>query len=197
MSGPPLSLAELAERARAAGPRPVVLIDGGAGAGKSTLARSLLPLLATEAGPAQLVSLDDVYPGWDGLATGARALAEEILRETDPGWWRWDWTTGRRAEWHPVDPRRPLLVEGCGALSRATRARAALGIWLEVDAAVRKQRALARDGDVFSPHWDRWAAQEAAWRRQEPPHTLADIVLDDAALDRLLGDEADAVGAER
>ncbi|MEO8095730.1 MAG: hypothetical protein ABI632_12485, partial [Pseudolysinimonas sp.] len=53
----------LAQLAIASGPRPVVLIDGRSGAGKTTLARELAPLVG-----AQLVSLDDVYPGWDGLA---------------------------------------------------------------------------------------------------------------------------------
>lgn len=57
-------------------------------------------------------------------------------------------------------PGQRLVVEGVGALSAANRALADLGIWVDAPAEVRKQRALARDGDTYRPHWDRWAAQE-------------------------------------
>src|SRR4051794_36675475 len=85
-------------------PRPVVLIDGRSGAGKSTLAAELAPLL-----DAQLVSLDDLYPGWGGLEAGSAAVYETVLRDRDPGWTRWDWASAREAEWHPLDPDRPLV----------------------------------------------------------------------------------------
>lgn len=181
MSGdlvPVALLDALATRARASAERPVVLVDGGSGAGKTTLATLLLPRLATSAGPAQLVSLDDIYPGWDGLAAGAAAVPRDILRAEEPGWRRWDWRLEREAEWHPLDARRPLVVEGCGALGRAARARASLGVWVELDAVARRRRALGRDGDLYAPHWERWAAQEAAFRSLEPPDSLADVVVD-------------------
>jgi len=170
-------LAEIAARALASAERPVLLVDGGSGAGKSTLAAALLPKLGTAAGPAQLVSLDELYPGWDGLAAGARKVAETVLREEDPGWRRWDWPASAPAEWNAIDPLRPLVVEGCGALSSASRARASLGLWIELDAEERRRRALAREPG-FAPWWERWAAQEAAWREAEPPGPLADIVLE-------------------
>lgn len=175
-------LDRIAARALASSPRPVLLVDGGSGSGKTTLAEALRPRVETGAGTAQLVSLDDVYPGWDGLAEGSRAVREAILRTERPGWRAWDWTAGRPGAWHELDPARPLIVEGCGALSAANRARASIGAWLELDEAERKRRALARDGELYAPHWDRWAAQEAAFRRAEPPHPLADLVLDVAAL---------------
>ncbi len=67
-----IDLASLAARAAASGPRPVVLIDGRSGAGKTTLARDLAPMLG-----AQLVSLDDIYPGWAGLEAGSAAVARD------------------------------------------------------------------------------------------------------------------------
>lgn len=178
---PAVLLERVAAAALASADRPVVLVDGGSGAGKTTFATLLLPHLATRAGPAQLVSLDDLYPGWDGLAAGSRAVREEVLHPTRPAWTRWDWAAERPAERHPLDPSRPLLVEGCGALSAANRARASLGVWLELDPVERRRRALARDGELYAANWDRWAAQEAAFRLAEPPHPLADIVIDVAA----------------
>lgn len=152
--------------------RSVVLIDGRSGSGKTVLGESLAPRL-----DAQLVSLDDLYPGWEGLEAASDAVHETVLRARDPGWVRWDWATSRPAEWHPVDPGLPLVIEGCGALSRANRARATFGIWLERDAEERRRRALDRDGDLFAPHWDEWAAQEAAFAAREHPTELADAIL--------------------
>ncbi len=161
----------LAARAAASGRRPVVLIDGRSGAGKSTLARELAPLLG-----AQLVSLDDVYPGWGGLAAGSAAVHETILRDRDPGWRRWDWASERPAEWHPVDPSAPIVIEGCGALTRAGRALATFGIWVDGRAAERRRRALEREPG-FARHWREWAAQERAHIARERPRSLADIVI--------------------
>ncbi|WP_284254993.1 hypothetical protein [Pseudolysinimonas kribbensis] len=139
------SFEDLVARA-AAVPRPVVLVDGGSGAGKTSLGERLAPALG-----AQLVSLDDIYPGWDGLEAGSAAVVADVLRSEDPGWRGWDWTTQQPGIWHPVDPARPLVVEGCGALSRAARRLATLGVWVELDAASRRRRALARDGDAYAP----------------------------------------------
>ena len=47
--------------------------------------------------------------------------------------------------------------------------------------AVRRARALARDGAVYAPHWDRWAAQEDALLARERTSERADVELDTAA----------------
>lgn len=160
-------LAALA-REGADGRRIIVLIDGRSGAGKSTLATALAALL-----DAELVRLDDVYPGWDGLEQGALAVHTEII----PGsrWHRWSWTANERTDRHDIDPARALVVEGCGALSRASSALATCTIWVELDDAARRERALTRDGDAYAPHWERWARQEEEFAAREDPRRLADI----------------------
>lgn len=161
--------------------RPVVLIDGGSGSGKTTLATSLAPALG-----AQLVRLDDFYPGWDGLESASASVFHNVLALSNPGWCRWDWTTESAAEWHSIDAALPLVIEGSGCLSRDNRARASFGIWVELDAPTRKRRALARDGDAYAPHWDRWAAQEREFGLREQPWRQADVVLDDGDVLRLV-----------
>ena len=37
-----------------------------------------------------------------------------------------------------------------------------LTVWLQLPEAQRRRRALARDGEIYRPHWERWAAQEDA-----------------------------------
>ena len=172
--------AELAQTARAA-TRPVVLIDGGSGAGKSTLAALLAPQLG-----AQLLHLEDMYRGWDDLAGTSERVHTHVLVSEAPGWWGWDWDRARLGAWHPIDPTLPLVLEGSGALSRRNRSAATLGIWIELDAATRQTRALARDGERYAPHWNRWAAQEAAFAARESPAAIADIVLDAASGDLTL-----------
>lgn len=154
--------------------RPVVLIDGGAGAGKTTLANRILDAWPAPTG-VQLVSLDDLYPGWDGLAAGSRCVPDVIRGD---GYRRWDWQNARPDGWRPLDRGGALIVEGCGALTPASRALADLAIWLELDESTRKARALARDGVVFAPHWDEWATQEAAHWGTDHPRELADLVIE-------------------
>jgi uridine kinase len=158
--------------------RPVVLIDGRSGSGKTTLGGAV----AAAIDDAQLVRLDDLYPGWDGLQDGSEAIYGTVLAKENAGWRGWDWVHDRPAAWHPLDPSRPIVVEGCGALSRANRALATLGVWVELDAPTRKTRALARDGATYEPHWQRWAEQEDAFIARENPMALADIVIREGSL---------------
>jgi gluconate kinase len=174
MSGTGLDAIVTAIRDAAGSRRAVVLIDGRSGAGKTVLGESLAPRL-----DAQLVSLDDLYPGWEGLEAGSDAVHETVLRARAPGWTRWDWAAARTAEWHPVDPDRAMVIEGCGALSRANRALATFGIWIELGAEERQRRSSARDHGRFDRHWDGWAAQEDAFIAREHPRELSDLVLGD------------------
>lgn len=154
----------------AAGPQPwVLLVDGRSGAGKTVLASRLAALTG-----AALVSLDEVYPGWDGLAAGAAAVPG-IIR--DGRWRRWDWARDAPGDAASVDRGGSLIVEGCGAISRASRALADHAWWLERTDAERKRRALERDGDAYAPHWERWAVQERSFATREGPRALADLVL--------------------
>ncbi|UJP11148.1 hypothetical protein L2X99_06165 [Microbacterium sp. KUDC0406] len=159
---------------------PVVVIDGRSGAGKSTLARRVAedwPL----ARPVQLLALDSIYPGWDGLAAGARLAFENVLLPHSRGdvgsWRRWDWERDSEAERHVVAPAQGLILEGCGALTRDSAGVIDVGIWVDGPAEGRKHRALERDGDGYRPHWDRWAAQEEVHIRAHDPRSLASIVV--------------------
>ncbi|MEO7124324.1 MAG: ATP-binding protein [Lacisediminihabitans sp.] len=158
---------------------PVVLLDGRSGSGKTTLA---LTLAASYPGGLTLLRLDDMYPGWKGLQAASEHLHDQVLvpraAGRDARWQRWDWESDTPAEWHEVEPSRPLLVEGCGALSRSNRALASFGLWVELDEVERKRRAFARDGDAYRPFWAGWAAQEQVFINRECPSMLADVVID-------------------
>ncbi|NBU23869.1 MAG: hypothetical protein EBS38_08225, partial [Actinobacteria bacterium] len=80
---------------------PIVLIDGRAGAGKSSFAKELQDSLfrALEVSP-RLISMDDLYPGWEGLAAGSLYLEQNILKPIQLGreasWQIWDWNKSAR-----------------------------------------------------------------------------------------------------
>jgi uridine kinase len=176
---------ELLERieqlARAAAPRAattrVIAIDGRAGAGKSTLARRLAERIDVP-----IVQLEQLYPGWEGLQAGIDLLVEAVLVPLSAGRIaqvpRYDWLVSRFIEPWPLEHPELVIVEGVGAGARAAAAFASLLVWLELDAGLRKQRALARDGEIFRPHWSRWAEQEDVLLAREQTPERADIVVD-------------------
>jgi hypothetical protein len=155
---------------------PAILIDGRSGAGKTSLARAIVTRWPLR-GRVQLVALDSIYPGWDGLADGVEITREHVLRPHARGlmgvWQRWDWEYSERAEAHAIDPALPLIVEGSGLLTSETSKLGDLRVWLESPTASRRTRALARDGDTYRPHWERWARQEDTHLTRDDPARLA------------------------
>ncbi|MBG6238336.1 uridine kinase [Mycetocola sp. CAN_C7] len=163
---------------RCSGPADTVVIDGPSGAGKSTLADALI---AQWPGAVTLVRMDNIYPGWGGLAAASEHVHEHLLEPRmtggDSRWRRHDWESGSPAEWHPVPANRAMILEGCGALSRLSASLATVRIWLAADDVVRKQRALARDDGGFDAHWDDWQEQFVRFVTAENPEAVADIRL--------------------
>ena len=143
------------EPARAQRAVPVVTIDGYSGSGKSTLAAALARLVAGW----QVLHLDDWYPGWDGLAAGAdiaRRIAADLRAGRASSYEAWDWEHGTTGATIRV-PLAPTIIEGCGAIE----AEADLAVWIaDPGEEERRTRALARDGQTYAPHWQRWADQD-------------------------------------
>jgi len=170
-------IARAAVRAVRADPRGRIVIDGRSGAGKTTIAHQI----ADDTG-ARVVSLDEFYPGWEGLEEATRIAARLVADHAagrEGAYRRWDWERGAwlRRE-HVVDPGIRLIIEGCGSLTASSARAATASIWIDGDAAARRQRALERDGDGFRAFWDVWAAQEDAHIRAHDPRRLATYAAD-------------------
>lgn len=161
--------------------RNIILLDGPSGAGKSTLADRIVDGWPGTVVP-QLVRLDDIYPGWGGLRAAGehvqRFVLEPLAAYEAARWQRFDWAEDAPADWHDIDPLRPLLIEGCGVLTRANAALADVRIWLDAPDHIRKRRALQRDGETYAPHWDEWQEQWQAFITREDPEASADLRLD-------------------
>lgn len=134
----------------------VLAVDGRSGAGKTDLAAVLVQRTG-----AAVLHMDDLYPGWDGLAAAVDLLRDLLtqLRTGRPVQQPvWDWTRGAYARTVPLPTSGLLVVEGVGA---GCAAPVDLLVELTATPGVRRDRALARDGATYEPHWERWAAQEA------------------------------------
>jgi DNA polymerase III delta prime subunit len=168
---------------------PIVLIDGRAGSGKSLFASRLADAFFKEQRQAaRIVHLDDLYPGWEGLIAGSVYARERILEPTSRGqaasWQIWDWTAGARGSsaepgngFREFGGSTALILEGCGALSKASSELASLRIWLESDEKVRRLRFNERDGGKYDEFWGVWAAQEDEFYSSEKSKELAELII--------------------
>lgn len=152
----------------------VILIDGPAGAGKTTLANCLVEELGGAASPgagivapsiapdvrAQVLHGDDMYEGWEGLATLNDVLCGQVLEPLARGevasFRAWDWVHGRRGHKIVVPPRPFLIIEGVDVANARAQRHAAAVLWVEAPLEARLARARERDG-----HMEGW---QQTWR---------------------------------
>lgn len=149
----------------------LICVDGPAGSGKTTLATQL---------GAPVVHMDDLYPGWDGLAEvepHVVGLLEPLSRDQPGPYRRYDWLAGEYAEEHVVHPAPLLVLEGVGSGGLAWSPWITTLVWVEAPYELRIQRGLDRDGEAFAPHWQRWALQERELFAREHTRQRADVVV--------------------
>ncbi|CAA9407162.1 MAG: hypothetical protein AVDCRST_MAG35-1223 [uncultured Quadrisphaera sp.] len=176
------ALALALSRPSSAGRTRVVAVDGPSGAGKTTFARVLVERAEERLGTAPpLVQMDEIYPGWDGLAASVPVLVERVLEPIAQGhpaaYRRWDWDAERWGTLVAVPLSGLVVVEGSGCGSRPARPYLGALVWVEAPAGLRMGRGLARDGEAYRPHWERWAEQEQALFAAEGTRERADLLL--------------------
>ncbi len=180
----PPDVAALTARVRAAAPRlgrtRLVVVDGPAGSGKTTLAGRLAAEL-----DAPVVHADDLLAGWGDLEGWWERLHEQVLTPLAAGrpgrYRRYDWDAAAFAEWHEVAAADHLVVEGCGSARRAADEVAVVRVWVEAPDDVRLQRGLARDGEAMRPQWLAWMQGEADHFAAEATRDRADVLVDGRA----------------
>ena len=155
----------------------VVAIDGPSGAGKTDFAAALTVHLPQ----ARVLHMDDLYPGWDGLEQAVADVHAHVLAPLARGeqatYRRWDWEHQRYAERHNLPTTNLLIVEGVGSGAQPGWQLESVLIWLEADLKERFRRGIERDGELYLPHWRRWAAREQALFALDGTRGRADLIV--------------------
>ena len=156
----------------------VVAVDGGSGAGKSTVAG-----LFAQALGAQVVHTDDVawfhsfFDWWPLLVDGVLdPLAEgRDVRYRPPAWDE----RGREGVIE-VALSPALVVEGVGAGRCELAPYLDFLVWVDTDRHIAMERGLAREGETLD-FWREWEQQEERHLEADRPWSRADLIVSNDA----------------
>lgn len=177
-----LDVTALAARVRDGPPRlggvRLVVVDGPAGSGKTTLAGRLAGALRYSA----VVHMDDLYEGWSGLGGDVwdrlrRQVLEPLAAGRPARYQLYDWAAGRFDGWVDLAVPKVLVVEGVGAAARPVEPWVSLRVWVEVTPELRVARGIARDGETLRAEWERWVQQEQVHFAADGTRDRADVLV--------------------
>ena len=155
----------------------IILIDGPAGAGKSTLSLKLQAELNCE-----IIHLDSIYNGWDdALGPSLTKLLSDLVEDFINGEKFelpiFNWKENRYDSVKIIKPADFLIIEGVGAGQSAIRGFASKLYWVEVDDEVGIKRVLERDGYEIAEHMKRFKESEAKHFEAERTRDFADFII--------------------
>jgi uridine kinase len=169
----------------------LVAVDGPSGAGKTLfagrLAAAVTAMLGTAGGgAAPVLRTDDLLDGWADQLTFWPRLDRWVLEPLRSGrtgrYRRYNWVRREFSHrWIPVDPAPIVILEGVSTARSTIRPELTFAVFVTAPAAVRRDRALARDGAALAPYLDEWRRVEEAHFRADATADHADIVVDGAA----------------
>jgi uridine kinase len=171
----------------------VVAIDGGAGAGKSTLAQGTRDRLGAVSilradhffrplneYPAARLAPDEAYRLY---FTWERMRDEALLplrRGQIARYQRYDWETDRLNQWVIVEPNEIVLVEGVYSTRPELRPLIDIAVFVETPRDERRKRMIARgqlENDLGSDWMTPWMAAEDWYFANVRPAAHADLVV--------------------
>ena len=153
----------------------LVLIDGPAGAGKTTLAKKLEIQFQ-----APVIHLEFLYNGWDDALTDTLTnnlleLCNSLKVGKNHLLPIYDWQQKSYRSSTIISPSPKLIIEGVGAGQRAIREFASALIWVDADPKVALERVMNRDGYNYPDEIFRWKIREAAHFEVEQTAKFADF----------------------
>lgn len=161
--------------------RPIIAIDGPAGAGKTTLAHELYLAISLKMS-VSVIHMDDLYDGWDkalgsDLSKVLRYLADKHKQMKPAKIRRYNWTTSSFEESEEIAPSDLLILEGVGSGSMAIQDDLAALIWIDIDPEIGVKRVIDRDGAQVADEMRKWLGTQEEYFSQHSTREKADFIL--------------------
>lgn len=155
----------------------IILIDGPAGAGKTTFSLKLQNELGC-----QVVHLDDHYNGWDeALGQDLTNVLLNIVENFQNGKTsevpKFNWHLAKFEGTKRIEPAEILIIEGVGAGQSKIRPFATTLYWVDTEPEIGLARVLARDGAEYKERIKLWQIREANHFQVERTREFADFII--------------------
>ena len=168
------------ESSNKCGQAKIIIIDGPAGSGKTTLAKSLSGLLEN----CPIIHMDEIYEGWENALSPktfndlTEWVINPLLESKSIEFVKYDWYLEKRIEKVVINLPRVLIIEGVGASSFDISKHACLKLWIEVNKETGINRVLTRDGQQIQEQMKQWQTQESKFFLENNSKEKSDIWID-------------------
>jgi uridine kinase len=161
--------------------RPVIAIDGPAGAGKTTLAHEIFLALSNKMS-VQVIHMDDLYDGWDNaLSKDLSKILKYVVSQHEvkspASIQRYNWESSSFGESEKLPVSDLLILEGVGCGVKELQDRFAALIWMEIDPEDGLKRVVNRDGLQVQDQMQKWLRTQAEYFLQHSTREKADFIL--------------------
>jgi uridine kinase len=167
----------------------LVAIDGCGGSGKSTLAE----LIVSSNAGGQIIHMDAFYkpsterlqqdisikePGADyDIPRLKHDVISLIHNGEEARYQRYDWVEDKLAEWHTVEPKGLIIVEGVYSISDQLHNMYDIKIFVDCNRELRLRRGLERDGENALDFWKNWMIEEDKYLLEQKPRDKSDFIV--------------------
>ena len=168
------------ESSKKCGQTKIIVIDGPAGSGKTTLAKSLSGLLEN----CPIIHLDEIYEGWENALSPKTSqdlvewIINPLLENNLIEYIKYDWNLEQRIEKVVINNSKVIIIEGVGSSSFQVSKHASLKLWIEVNKETGINRVLTRDGLHIQEQMKTWQSQESKFFIENNSKENSDIWID-------------------
>jgi len=168
------------ESSKKCGQTKIIVIDGPAGSGKTTLAKSLSGLLEN----CPIIHMDEIYDGWENALSPKTSqdfvewVINPLLESKSIEFVKYDWYLEKRIEKVVINLPKVLIIEGVGSSSFDISKYACLKLWIEVNKETGINRVLTRDGQQIQEQMEEWQTQESKYFLENNSKEKSDIWID-------------------
>ena len=168
------------ESSKKCGQTKIIVIDGPAGSGKTTLAKSLSGLLEN----CPIIHMDEIYEGWENALSPktyqdlVEWIINPLLENNSIEYIKYDWNLGQRIEKVVINNSKIIIIEGVGSSSFEISKHASLKLWIEVNKETGINRVLTRDGLQIQEQMKTWQSQESKFFIENNSKENSDIWID-------------------